>query len=55
MITKISRPELNLSLNKIESEEISVAIRLLAVVEDEAVRMMTQEPDFDVEGFANMS
>ena len=55
IMTNINKPELYLSLNKIESKEISVAVWLLAVVENEAVRMMTQEPDLDVEGFANVT
>ena len=48
-------PELNLTLNKVESQKVSVTVGLLAVIEDEAVRMMTQEPDLDVESLADMT
>jgi hypothetical protein len=48
-------PELNLTLNKVERQKISMAVGLLAVVEDEAVRMMTQEPDLDVESLAHVT
>ncbi len=54
-MTKSNWPELDLSLNQIECKEISMTVWLLAVVEDEAVWMMTQEPDLDVEGFANVT
>jgi hypothetical protein len=48
-------PELNLTLNKVESQKVSVTVGLLAIVEDEAVRMMTQEPDLDVESLPNVT
>ena len=48
-------PELNLTLNEVESQKVSVAVGLLAVIEDEAVRMMTQEPDLDVERLAHVT
>jgi hypothetical protein len=47
-------PKLYLSLNQIEGHEIPVSVRLLSVVQNETIRMLTQEPDLNVKGLPNV-
>jgi hypothetical protein len=43
------------TLDQVEGQKISVAVGLLAVVEDQAFGVVAEKPDLDVEGLAHVA